>query len=1030
MIPTVIQTRRFLHLIAIAAVDACASIAWAQQAPPPASVPPARPTASDEVIELNPFTVNTSRDVGYQAESTLAGSRLNTKLRDTPASVSVFTKEFLDDLAISDVKQLVEYSVNSEVDTQARTSGTGQNAFLNAQNLNGGILTRGIVASQGLDYFISIAPADGYRVSRFDDSRGPNSILFGIGSVGGLLNQSSKVAETLRDTATIRHSFGSWDRSRVELDANKVIRKDLLALSVAAVHQENGGWRNFDFQDKERIFGSVTVKPTRRITFRAMGETGRDTNAIMRSGLEAEEMLAWYDNRAARGIDAVTVTPTTVLPSASLAALGITGRNGASGGQNHRVVFIENDGTVFDAIGTYLTGTYNNAAVRAPDGTAGRTGGTLRISDPRIYPYFNNASGPGMNRTQSLSNYTVTLDWQATSKLFVNLGHNYQKTNAELNLMVNASPVLRGEPNRTLGLNGPANPYAGRLYFDGDWRHDTHYRDYEESRLSLSYTVEPKWKWAGRHRLVGMVSRSEDYDERANSWLVLAGRPFNNDPQNANNRVTVRNYITEGDYGTYRVGDWRRLPSTITFGGRTYQTTYANDAAGSGTNGGALQETDARLGVIQSHFWNDRIVTTLGYRKDDAEVFELGYVDDPIRGPVVDPDPAKRKGYKFTGKTHTAGGVVHVTDWLSLIANRSTNIGVPSFARTVFPNGTLASAPRGKGADYGLGFDLLDGRVNAKVTYFESSEQGAAGAYGATATFTNRNARVMDAFATTLVGNGLPYSQPQWDTLRRGLTPGVSGSVADFESKGYEARITANLLPNWRFVANYSYNDSARARLYQEAIDWYGLKPGTDAPVQQGVSQNAAGQFVVDPSAFAAGGTVAKWLELGGQRPAANPATLTTSTGVTVAQEIFNLIEDINSEKQDQEKRWGLRPHKVSLFTAYDFKEGWTRGFSVGGGWRWRSANIIGTDARGNELTGRALSATDLMLRYTRKFGRLPGRVSFQLNVNNVFDQDDPIPVRLLTNDGYVLPGGRGVAYGRLDLVDPREFRFTTTWSF
>src|SRR4051812_47037560 len=75
------------------------------------ALPP--PPASSEVIELSPFSVNTDRDLGYQAENTLAGSRLNTSLRDTAGSVSVFTKEFLDDLAISDVRELVQYSVNA-----------------------------------------------------------------------------------------------------------------------------------------------------------------------------------------------------------------------------------------------------------------------------------------------------------------------------------------------------------------------------------------------------------------------------------------------------------------------------------------------------------------------------------------------------------------------------------------------------------------------------------------------------------------------------------------------------------------------------------------------------------------------------------------------------------------------------------------------------------------------------------------------------------------------------------------------------
>jgi hypothetical protein len=32
--------------------------------------------------------------------------------------------------------------------------------------------------------------------------------------------------------------------------------------------------------------------------------------------------------------------------------------------------------------------------------------------------------------------------------------------------------------------------------------------------------------------------------------------------------------------------------------------------------------------------------------------------------------------------------------------------------------------------------------------------------------------------------------------------------------------------------------------------------------------------------------------------------------------------------------------------------------------------------------------------------------------------------------DGFSLPGGRGPAYTRYDLVQPREIRFTTTYSF
>jgi hypothetical protein len=56
------------------------------------------------------------------------------------------------------------------------------------------------------------------------------------------------------------------------------------------------------------------------------------------------------------------------------------------------------------------------------------------------------------------------------------------------------------------------------------------------------------------------------------------------------------------------------------------------------------------------------------------------------------------------------------------------------------------------------------------------------------------------------------------------------------------------------------------------------------------------------------------------------------------------------------------------------------------------------------------------------------------VNVSNLLNETDIIPVRLSTSaanpDGHLLPGGRGVAYSRYDLVTPREWRFTTTYSF
>ena len=57
----------------------------------------AQDEAEEEVYELSPFTVEDDEYIGYLAISTLAGTRLNTRLEDIGTSISVLTKEFLED---------------------------------------------------------------------------------------------------------------------------------------------------------------------------------------------------------------------------------------------------------------------------------------------------------------------------------------------------------------------------------------------------------------------------------------------------------------------------------------------------------------------------------------------------------------------------------------------------------------------------------------------------------------------------------------------------------------------------------------------------------------------------------------------------------------------------------------------------------------------------------------------------------------------------------------------------------------------
>jgi outer membrane receptor for ferric coprogen and ferric-rhodotorulic acid len=154
--------------------------------------------------------------------------------------------------------------------------------------------------------------------------------------------------------------------------------------------------------------------------------------------------------------------------------------------------------------------------------------------------------------------------------------------------------------------------------------------------------------------------------------------------------------------------------------------------------------------------------------------------------------------------------------------------------------------------------------------------------------------------------------------------------------------------------------------------------------------------------------------------------------GLTAAQELYNLVETMNTEIRETEQRWGLRPNRANFFTAYDFTQGRLKGFTIGGGYRWRSANIIGSSRGGLEMKGRAITAADLLLRYKRRLseGRFRGNLIVQVNVMNLFDEGGIIPTNISSTTDFHVPGGRGIAYSRFALVAPRSIRFTTTYEF
>src|SRR5262245_55731171 len=77
------------------------------------ATPSSTSATKENVVTLSPFEVNTDRDTGYQAFSSLAGGRIDTALDRTAAAITVLTREFLDDIASNNFVDAAVWSPNS-----------------------------------------------------------------------------------------------------------------------------------------------------------------------------------------------------------------------------------------------------------------------------------------------------------------------------------------------------------------------------------------------------------------------------------------------------------------------------------------------------------------------------------------------------------------------------------------------------------------------------------------------------------------------------------------------------------------------------------------------------------------------------------------------------------------------------------------------------------------------------------------------------------------------------------------------------
>ncbi len=1099
-----------------------ASPVHAQAAPAPASTAGAAPAprspvpvvtttgTGDEVLQLSPFQVAADTDRGYQALNTLSGTRLNSKLEDLGASITVITKQQMQDTAVLDLNDVFLYEANTE--------GTG-NYTQFTPNRNGGVIDgvagdpatanriRGVgspISGSGVNLAIGNfssnprIPMDTYNIDSVEISRGPNSNLFGLGAAAGTVNLVQSKANLTRSTSSITARVDSEGGHRVSLDLSRPLIKDKLAFRFSTVEEEKGFTRKPAEEKIKRFFFAAQARPFKNTTINASFErydnfyrrpnslTPRDTTVEWKAGgrptFDPTTQMVTLANGTRSG-------PYPVANENTLLPIGLM-----AGGYGRTTAVVDSTGVSFftqtRTANPITSGTptpyANNSNVRYI-----QTGTDIMRRKANPFPlFFAPATADKSLYDWESINYTAANYGEDTAKTFrieaeqvlLNRGAHLVAARAgwfrqefvreSYNYIDNTDSIIYVDINSKL-LDGRANPNFLRPYVEAvgpfaNRNPDT--RDTVNGDLAYQLTPSkelPRWlSWIGTQRLGAHLERNMNDTEAYTygQWIADDHAWTNRANRMAVPQITQRYYVGDNqgqnvDYG----------PATLANINGNYNLTWFNNLTGQWVNEPTRVENLSRPSTArnreelrtvsltaQSYFLKDRLVTTVGWRRDkrrtrtssaaavnpatglvtyDAYNTWGAWTEDAT-GPLGEATKASQRG-----DTKTYGVVAKPLAWLNLFYNRSDSF-YPQVVRYAMDLKGVIPNAEGKGKDYGVSFSALQGKLNVKVNRYEVAENGSRA--GEVGTIGNRTFRLegrpenngvrdnngfypwaLNLSNSRFAAQGITPTAAQsasavarimgvtddWMSVFLSAGPGQpqTNGLSDIVSKGYEVEMTYNPTRNWRIKFTGAQQIAIDAAIGPEQFNyWQERLPVWTTARGDSVPGNGDGRGAPYWTTIPV---------LGGDTPE------TAYYNGLISPYLFSVANVGKPRTQVRKYRW-------NTVTNYTFTEGRLKNFNVGGAVRWEDKASIGFyGAAPSTLPGsfrgvvleldpnrpiydKARYYFDLSAGYRFRLFNDKVRTNVQLNVRNAFEDGRLQPVA-------ANPDGSIYAYR---IIEPRRF--------
>jgi iron complex outermembrane recepter protein len=212
----------------------------------------------------------TSVPLGAQATG---GTRLDIPVLALPASLFLLGQELIQERGARSAEEAVQLAVGMTASTGVGSIPSYSTRGWGGNNIS--LMRDGIRQNTNSQ---SSRPVDTFLLDRIEILKGPASLLYGEGAIGGAVNMVSKPPIAER-TAEMLLSYGSFGSSRVGVGANVPLRRNLFARMDASRNGTDGYVQN----SPQKLFAAAAGLrwlPTSNVSLRASATyTHDDTSA-------------------------------------------------------------------------------------------------------------------------------------------------------------------------------------------------------------------------------------------------------------------------------------------------------------------------------------------------------------------------------------------------------------------------------------------------------------------------------------------------------------------------------------------------------------------------------------------------------------------------------------------------------------------------------------------------------------------------------------------------------------------------------